>query len=77
MTEIDLFEDYNSEDYGDEDQNDMMAEINHYHGEPVEQTDEIKKLPNDIDCINEAIDVAKDALTATEKELLNAIDKNN
>lgn len=62
------------EDYGDEDQNDLMELIDNYKGEVTMETTKIQELFNEVEIYKQAIQDAKDALASAEQELDETLD---
>ena len=61
------------ENYGDEDQNELMHLINNYKGEkPMEN--KIQELFDEVELYKQAIQDAKDALASAEQELDETLD---
>ena len=62
------------ENYGDEDQNELMELIDNYKGEKSMETNKIQELFNEVELYKQAIQDAKDALASAEKELDETLD---
>lgn len=61
--------------YGDEDQNELMAEINNYKGEDdMEEITRIEQIYRDIDNYEKAIEHAEGALAEAERELIEELE---
>lgn len=62
-------------DYGSEDQNELMAQIDNYKGEnETMETNKIQELMNEVEIYKQAIQDAKDALASAEQELDETLD---
>jgi len=61
--------------YGDEDQNDLMNQIDNYKGdEEIMGTNKIQDLMQEVEVYKQAIQDAKDALASAEMELDETLD---
>lgn len=62
------------DNYGDEDQNELMKLINDYKGEDTMENNKIQELLNEVELYKQAIQDAKDALASAEQELDETLD---
>lgn len=60
--------------YGDEDQNDLMNLIKNHKGEDDMEENRVKKILEDINAYQEAINNAEGALAEAERELVEVLD---
>ena len=60
--------------YGDEDQNDLMNLIKNHKGEDDMEENRVKKILEDINAYQEAIENAEGALAEAERELVEVLD---
>lgn len=60
--------------YGDEDQNELMAQIDNYKGEDEQMETKIQELYQEVETYKQAIQDAKDALASAEQELDETLD---
>jgi len=63
-----------AQDYGYEDQNDVMNPIDNQEGADEVMLDKIQKLMNEVEIFKQTIQDAKDALASAEMELDEALD---
>ena len=62
--------------YGDEDQNDLMEQIESYKGdEETMETTKIQELMQEVEVYKQAVQDAKDALASAEMELDETLDE--